>query len=311
MAYFYAKDYIETADGLCFAVMKNGDEQGKVLCFLRYVYFNNVWKKVETLEANEYLKQHFPQYLYYSKQFDANLHAVDINAISKHYQARLRLQELLKQQVNDKPCADLIALCGLFANKGLDTQQIGITGSLAIGLQRASSDIDLVFYEREQFHQARYIIERLMKEDKLQALTSTDWQNAFDRRNCELSFEEYVWHEKRKYNKALIHGRKFDINLCQQEPASDRHYYKRGKIRLITQIIDDRYGFDFPAEFYIDHPEIRAIVCFTATYNGQAQTGEWVEVSGQLEISNEDEQQIVIGSDREALGEYIKVIKQY
>jgi len=34
---FYAKDFIETAEGLVFAVVASGIEQGKVLCFLRYV----------------------------------------------------------------------------------------------------------------------------------------------------------------------------------------------------------------------------------------------------------------------------------
>ncbi len=305
---FYAKDYIETAEGLRFAVMKNGTEQGKVLCFLRYVLADGQWKKVETGEANDLLKTKYPKYLHYSKQLDADLHGVETADISRHYQATERLQQILSQRANDKPCADLITLCQLLAEKGLDTTQIGVTGSLSVGLQKESSDIDLVFYDRDLFHQARQDIARLIEEGRLEPLSERDWLEAFDRRGCELSFEEYVWHEKRKHNKALIHGRKFDISLCQQEEVLERHYYKRGKIKLVTKVTDDRYGFDFPAEFYIDHPEIRAVLCFTATYNGQAQTGEWIEVSGQLEMSNEDEQQIVVGSDREAKGEYIRVV---
>lgn len=309
MGAFHAKDYIETAEGLRFAVMKSGTEQGKVLCFLRYVLVDGVWKKVETRGANDFLKMRHPGYLHYSKQLDADLHAVEVADIKKHYQAIERLQRILSQRANDKPCADLITLCQLLAEKGLDTTQIGVTGSLSVGLQKQSSDIDLVFYDRDQFHQARQDIARLIEEGKLESLSEKDWLEAFKRRGCELSFEEYVWHEKRKYNKALIHGRKFDISLCQQEETLERHYYKRGKITLTTRVTDDRYGFDFPAEFYIDHPEIRAVVCFTATYSGQARKGEWIEVSGQLEMSNEDEQQIVVGSDREAKGEYIKVVR--
>ncbi|NOQ37039.1 MAG: hypothetical protein GQ569_14300 [Methylococcaceae bacterium] len=308
MNQFYSKDYIETAEGLRFAVLKNGDELGKILCFLRYACFNGEWRKVTTAVANALLKEHHPQYLHYSKQLDAHLHAVEVTAISQHYQARLRLQQLLKQRENDKPSADLITLCQLLAEKGLDFAKIGITGSLSVGMQKESSDIDLVFYDRDLFHHARKTIAWLIAEDKLQALGEQDWREAFERRGCDLSFEDYVWHELRKYNKALIHGRKFDISLCQQDLESDRHYYKRGKVTLKVKVTDDRYGFDYPAEFLIEHPEIRAIVCFTATYNGQAQAGEWVEVSGQLEISNENEQQIVVGSTREAEGEYIKVI---
>ncbi len=51
------------------------------------------------------------------------------------------------------------------------------------------------------------------------------------------------------------------------------------------------------------------MICFTATYSGQAQTGEWIEVSGQLEETDKGYQQIIIGADREAKGEFIRVIR--
>ena len=69
---FLAKDFIETAEGLVFAVVVQGDEQGKVLCFLRYIKDTVGWKKVDTQEANAFLKQYFPEYLYYSSILDAH-----------------------------------------------------------------------------------------------------------------------------------------------------------------------------------------------------------------------------------------------
>jgi len=35
---FFAKDFIETAEGLIFALVAPGLEEGKALCFLRYVH---------------------------------------------------------------------------------------------------------------------------------------------------------------------------------------------------------------------------------------------------------------------------------
>ena len=75
-----------------------------------------------------------------------------------------------------------------------------------------------------------------------------------------------------------------------------------------AKILDDRYAFDYPAKFLIEHSDIKSIICFTATYNGQAKKGEWIEVSGQLEKSTQGESQIVVGATREAKGEYIRVI---
>ena len=64
-----------------------------------------------------------------------------------------------------------------------------------------------------------------------------------------------------------------------------------------------------PAEFKIAHDEFDAIVSFTATYTGQAVKGEIVEVSGVVEQSQQGVKRIVVGSSREAHGEYIKVIR--
>jgi len=50
-------------------------------------------------------------------------------------------------------------------------------------------------------------------------------------------------------------------------------------------------------------------VCYTATYTGQAEQGERIEVAGQLEVSNTGLVRILVGSSREAEGEYIKVLE--
>ena len=73
-------------------------------------------------------------------------------------------------------------------------------------------------------------------------------------------------------------------------------------------MVADTYAFDYPAVFKISHEEYEAIVCFTATYTGQALAGELIEVSGKIEQTQTGLKRIVVGSTREAVGEYIKVI---
>lgn len=311
---FYAKDFIETAEGLLFAVVQNGTEQGKVLCFLRYVYQDKHWQKVGTTPANQLLKDRYPYYLYYSKILDASLHAVSVEQIIRHHQPKQRLRELLDHsdfknlEGMDAVTLDLIALCRLFQQTGVDLNQVGITGSLLIGTQKAGSDIDLVIYQREIFQQARLATEKLINQKKLTSLTEQDWREAFARRDCELDFADYVWHEQRKYNKGIINQRKFDLSLLEESQEISEPYSKLGAITLTVQISDDYYSFDYPARFLVAHPEIKTILCFTATYNGQAQTGEWVKVAGQLEVSASGDKRIIVGSSREARGEYIKVL---
>jgi HAD superfamily hydrolase (TIGR01509 family) len=325
---FFAKDFIETAEGLIFAVVEQGLEDGRVLCFLRYVRGSSGWKKVATEQANLLLQQQYPDYLYYSPVLDAHLHAVAVERVVKHHQPKHRLQQLMQAARHDIARdgvyaaglsgtgaaaveQDLHRLCRLFEQHGLDLAQIGITGSLLIGVQNLESDIDLVCYGRDVFHQCRAITRRLIEQGDLQALNDQDWQQSYQRRSCDLSLDEYVWHERRKCNKAVINGRKFDLNFIDHDASPEAVTYQKCEaVTLQCKVIDDVHAFDYPAEFKIDHHQISSVVSFTATYTGQAIAGEIIEVSGVLEQSEHGVKRIVVGSSREAHGEYIKVIRR-
>jgi uncharacterized protein len=302
---FLAKDFIETTENLIFAVVADGTEDNKVLCFLRYVQ----QKKVDTDAANELLKHHHPDYLHYSPVLDAYLHAVPVQRIVKHHQPKQRLQNILHTAQPDSIEQDLLALCHLLQTHGLDLSQWGVTGSLLIGAQQASSDIDLVCYDRDAFQHCRAVIGELLAQHALHTLSDADWQQSYQRRDCELNFADYHWHERRKLNKALINGRKFDLSLINSARLPATAYQKCGAITLQCQVLDDRYAFDYPAEITIDHADISSVVSFTATYTGQAMSGEFIEVSGIVEQSAHGDKRIVVGSSREAHGEYIKVIR--
>ena len=248
--------------------------------------------------------------MHYSAVLDAHLHAVPLTSIVNHHQPKLRLQALMQTAQHDAIESDLFQLCNLLQQSGLDLTQTGITGSLLIGAQQASSDIDLVCYSRTAFHQCRTITRELIERQQLQDLDEHDWQASYQRRSCDLSYSDYVWHERRKYNKAVINGRKFDLNFIDDSSNPDLATYQKAEaIRLECIITDDTHAFDYPAEFKIAHEQIDAIVSFTATYTGQALKGETVQVSGIVEQNQHGIKRIVVGSNREAHGEYIKVLR--
>lgn len=309
---FLAKDFIETAEGLIFAVVESGLEQGKVLCFLRYFLLNEQWHKVNTTQANDLLAERYPQYLYYSPLKQAHCHAVALDRVLVHHQPRTKLKTLFADKAKDNVEQDLHTLCHLFEKKGLNLNDMGVTGSILISAHNQNSDIDLVFYSGEDFQQARQIIQTLIEQGDCFELSEKDWQQSYDRRSCDLSYSDYVWHERRKFNKAMINQRKFDLSCVSvsKQNSEPLHYKKLNPVVLRVQVINDSLAFDYPAVFLIEHPQINAIVSYTATYTGQAQTGEWVEVAGLLEQSSDGIKRIVVGSSREACGEYIKVTNE-
>lgn len=306
---FSAKDFIETAEGLIFAVVASGIEQDKVLCFLRYVKVDSGWKKVSTELANTWLKQHHSDYLHYSRILDAFLHAVPVEKILIHHQPKQRLQQIMQAGRHDAVEQDLFELGKLLQQQGLDLTQTGVTGSMLVGVQNQRSDIDLVCYSRTVFHQCRAVTRELIRQERLSELNNKEWRQSYQRRSAALSFADYVWHERRKYNKAVINGRKFDLSFIDAtaRPAEIR-YQKCGAATLRCKVVSDLHAFDYPSLFITDHEDIGAIVSFTATYTGQAVMGETIEVSGTVEQTEQGVKRIVVGSSREAHGEYIKVI---
>jgi len=306
---FLAKDFIATTEGLVFAVVENGTEQGRVLGFLRYRKISSGWQKLSTQQANTFLQVNYPDYLFHSVNKDACIHAVATDRITKHYRPEQILLNILQLESQDQVILDLQKFYLLLANAGLELQNVGVTGSVLINAQKQSSDIDLVIYDRVEFFKLREQVIKLIDNSLLKGLTEKDWQASYQRRSCELTFSEYVWHEQRKNNKVVINDRKVDLSfvdpLCAEENTT---YTKIGSIKLKTFITDHTKSFDYPAVFQIDSQEAQSVVSYTATYTGQAFAGEKVEIAGLLERADNGQCRVIVGSSREAQDEYIKVL---
>lgn len=304
------RDFIETPEKLLFAVVDSQIEAGRVLGYLRYRDIAGAWVKLGSEEAQDWLLQHHPGYLFESQRLAASLHGVLLEQISRHYQPVVRAAELLGQPTSDAIENKARGCLQLFMDGGLPPASVGITGSLLVGAQHARSDLDFVLYERADFHQAQAIIRQAIEQGHFRELTTEDWRDAYARRNCELSFEEYVWHERRKFNKALIAGTKLDITLTTEAPdEADAGVRKMGQVHVETLVTDAAEAFDYPARYRLAHPGIAEAISFTQTYAGQALAGETVDIRGQLEETSAGIRRIVIGSTREAPGEFMRVIR--
>lgn len=307
---FTARDFIATPEGLIFAVVDGGTEEGRVLSWLRYVRENGGYRKLATAEAEAHLAARAPGYRYRSKRSDALLHGIPLDRIVRHYRPRERVRGLLRDGARDPIEEKALRWLRIVSGKGLDPARIGLTGSLLIGAQTADSDLDFVVYGREFFFEARRIVRVSMEEGELAVPDEAAWRDAYARRGCALDFAEYVWHERRKFNKGLCAGTKFDISLIAEDsPATAGPVRKLGSRLVRARVADARYAFDNPARYRLEHPEIAEALSFTQTYAGQAEAGEWVELAGILEAAPSGLRQIVVGTSREAPGEYIKVLR--
>lgn len=307
---FLPRDFIETREGLIFAVVDAVAEDGKILSFLRYVRSPAALpEKLDTASASRFLQDYHPHYLHHSLRLDVTVHAVPEASIVQHYRPRERLRQMLRAEPQDPMEARLVRLMRHLARCGVALDQCGITGSLLIGAHRASSDLDLVAYGRSVFHTARKVIERGLAQGVFGELQAADWAKAYQRRGCALSLDEFVWHERRKANKAMFEDTKFDLTLVTLAAAVDvSSWRKMGRMTLRARVCDDAAAFDSPARYLIEHPEVREVLVCTHTYVGQARTGETIEAAGYLEQDAAHQCRLVVGTSREAPREYVRVL---
>ncbi|WP_273151457.1 nucleotidyltransferase domain-containing protein [Methylophaga thiooxydans] len=296
-----------------FAVVSYHPHQQKVGSFLRYASSGDAWQKVDTAQANRLLSRHHPQYLFKSKQFDAEFHAVNMSDVVKHHRPEQRLKALLATKPQDEIEQKLHKLITILVQFGVNCDFLGLTGSMLIGQQKKGSDIDLVVYGRQAFHQTRDAVKQAVASGLIEELDLSLMKDNFNRRGGDLNFDDFAWHESRKFNKAAIDGTKFDIGMVclPDELEHDHHHYiKQGVSTVKAVVIDDHRAFDFPARYLIDNEMTPEVVSFTHTYVGQAIAGETIEVSGAVECdSASGQRRLVVGSTREAIGEYIKVCR--
>ena len=311
---YLARDFVETREGLFFAVVANGTEETigasgtearRVLAFLRYVREGEALRKVSTAEANHLIGNSHPEHLFRSSLRDVDLHGIPMSRIYRHHQPRVRAAALAESNNPDPLELKARRVIEQFVGAGIPLHRFGVTGSLLLGAHTERSDIDLVVYDRVAFFKVREIIGK----GDFDALDERLWQDAFDRRAPSLSLEEYIWHERRKLNKLVIEGTKVDVSLVTPgTPVNPVRWRKVRRMEIRAEVTDDREAFDYPARFTIRHPEIPEVVSYTNTFTGQARHGETILACGWREQSDHGDLRLLVGTSREAGGEFIKVV---
>ena len=304
------RDFVETAGGLHFAVVSSLIDAGHALTSLRYVRKDSVLVKLSTDEANAYLRRHRATYLAHSTLIDAMVHRVPLADVIATHRPDERLSALLAAGAGDGiERRALRAVTALVAG-GTPVDRIGLGGSLLLGAQHPGSDIDLVVYGRRAFEVARGALGAAITAGQLEALDHGQWEAAWSRRGSDLTLDEYMRAEVRKRNKAVIEGTRVDLTLVvdhDEEVPERGPFRKLGRIGVQALVTDASAAFDHPARYRVQHDQVSEVVSFTPTYAGQAVEGEAIEARGWLEEDSTGARRLVVGTSREAAGEYVVV----
>jgi predicted nucleotidyltransferase len=294
------RDFFETKDGWIFAVADYSHPEG-IRSLLRYVpdplgereAEGIRYRKLDFDPSFEFLRKARPDYI-------RDLHVVPEDNVTRFF----RPPDGLKSVARKDTRVNRIAM--LLAGAGVPWKEMGITGSMLIGLQGPSSDIDFVVYG-PFWWKAREIINRAKAEGEIAELDDATWRKIYFKRKPETGFEEFVLHEKRKGNRGMIDGTYFDLLFTRDWSQIRPNLPGKpvGRRKIVAEVEDATFSFDSPAIYRLKNNEIAEIFCYSHTYAGQALPGETLEANGVVE-ETADGLRLVVGTTREARGEWIR-----
>jgi uncharacterized protein len=293
------RDFIEDADGWLYAV-SSYDNAERIACVLRYVPepdgervnpAGRRYTKYDFEEAYALIEKKKPQYA-------GLLHRVPHGDVKRVLKPDLEIGRIAAAHPRVERLVRLFSL---------PEGTVGCTGSLLCDLSNAGSDIDMVVYGRHWFT-AQALVRQSIRDGKIEGLSDEMWRKVYEKRKPEISYDRFVLHEQRKWNRGQIEGTYFDIlytrsyDEIRSVPSGKGMVI--GKMTIEAKVKDASLAFDNPAVYEVEHELVSRVLAFTHTYSGQALAGETIEACGVCEQHGE-ERWLVVGTTREARGEYI------
>ncbi len=289
------RDFIRVGN-YYFSVVGYRNEKA-VKCLLRYipdkrgdrVKDGKRFRKIPQDEVKEYFRDYFRDGLFH----------IPHEIIDEVYKPEERLRSAMKYD-------EVRRIVEFF--EGIPSNEMGVTGSRLIDLVGNESDVDFVVYGNYWFV-ARAKLQKGIEIGRLTEPDMDTWEFIYKKRKVSLPFDVFLKHEIRKFHRAFLGSTYFDLLYVRgydelKRDIPEEKGKKLGKIEVEAEVIDDRYVFDYPAYYPIRHKEIKAILCFTHTFIGQAFRGEKVIARGDLELIGNDKY-LIVGTRREVEDEYI------
>jgi uncharacterized protein len=293
------RDFIEDPDGWIYAVSTYENTE-TVGCVLRYVpddkgkrvnHSGRRYTKYDFEEAYAFIAEHKPQYA-------GLLHRIPYEDVKKVLKPEREIGHIARDHPHVQELLDLF---------GLPEGTVGCTGSLLCGLENENSDLDMVIYGKFWF-KAQTMVRLGIRDGTIEGLSPDMWRKVYEKRKPEITYDQFVLHEQRKWNRGQIGGTYFDILYTRSydeirgAPAGKGTVI--GRMTIEAKVKDASLAFDNPAVYEVEHESVTRVLSFTHTYSGQALAGETIEACGVAE-QHGNERWLIVGTTREARGEYI------
>jgi predicted nucleotidyltransferase len=299
-------DYVETVEGLLFTVKGLHHPQALVIAYLRYVPDHGGerrrdevrYRRVYDLdETDEYLRVNHPLYLNEVEGKGLSLQSVPVDRISRMYVPRERLAAIL-----ESPRTELESVMARFSSAisregEVPLGDMGVSGSVLVGLATSTSDVDLIVYGRESGRRVYKAVRALRERE--------GWVRPYDGESVGvvavnrwgdtgLDLEELSRLEAGKVLQGLVDGRDYFIRLVRESDASEEGETSRpmGTVVLRGTVVGASDSIYTPCSYEVEgcsfkgggpDVDVARLVSFRGKFTEQAVEGDVVEARGTLE----------------------------
>jgi len=300
-------DFIETVEGLFFAVKGLRHPEGMVVAYLRYIpddkggrtQEGRRYRRVYDLgETTSFLQETHPKYINLIPSINQRLQSIPHEKIHKAYKPRERLREIMESPRSKLEETIRRFVTALSTEGGVSHEFLGISGSVLIGMDTPASDIDLNVYGESAGYRIYEALKRLKD--------STDWVNSYSLEtvmevtsarwgDTGIDLSRLAEIEARKVLHGRVCGVDYFVRLLKEPGEVDASSKPLGRVTVSLRVVDSSHSIFTPCSYEVnkteyiepsDGAEVSELLSFRGKFTEQVREGEAVIVKGALEEVN-------------------------
>ena len=333
---------VETEDHLIFTVKGVLHPSDHLIAYLRYApdpagareRAGRRYRRLYHFDEQEALLEAVrPAFLVRDCVLGVRVQRVPRRCVRRVYDPCRRLAALRRQGVTEKGASpaterEILRLDSLVRKAaGAPARNLGISGSILLGLQRPDSDIDVLVYGERVGRAVHTALHDLVADGSYPLRRPNGRElaalHAEHRKDTPLSFRDFVRMQRRKVNELRFRGREVFFRFVKYPGEvgwayGDRRFEPEGIATIQATISDDEDAIFTPSRYEVTEaavlggatPEsLDEIVAYRGRFSNQAFSHERVEARGVLEQvvgpGGELHHRLVVGGQA---GDYVVVL---
>lgn len=299
-------DYVETVEGLFFAVKGLFHPEERVIAYIRYVPdpcgdrygVGRRYKRVYGIEETTgLLEAEHPEYMSRIEAAGLTLQAVPRDSIAKVYRPRDKLRTLMARQRNELEETLTLFASTLASQSGVMLTRFGVSGSVLIDLASPNSDIDLIVYGGEAGWNVYNALRRLREECGWIAPYDAGAVSKIVRARWEetgLDLEALTEIEIAKILHGRVRGLDYFVRLVKEPKEVKKELSSRplSEVRIRAVVSGARYSIFTPCAYKVEDctfidahrsEMVSELASFRGKFTEQAVEGDAVEAKGTME----------------------------